>query len=116
MLDGDGFPDLVVNHVGTPSEVWLASCTEARALVLDLEGPGANTFGVGARVVVETSEGTLVREITTRAGWASAAHPRAWFGLGEARVRSVVITWPDGHVQDLGLQGYLDRRVTVVYE
>ena len=115
-LNSDGFPDLVVNHVGTASEAWLASCTDARALVIELEGPGANTFGVGARVVVETSEGTQVREITTRAGWASAAHPRAWFGLGDARVRSVVITWPDGHVQDLDLQGTLDRRMTVVYE
>lgn len=115
-LDEDGFPDLVVNHVGTASEAWLASCTSARALVVELEGPAPNTFGVGARVIVETSAGSQVREITTRAGWASAIHPRAWFGLGSARVASVTVIWPDGHVQDLGLSGSVDRRVTVAYD
>jgi hypothetical protein len=112
LIDGDLSLDLVVNHRGSASQIWLAECA-GRALVVELTGPAPNTFGVGARVEVETSEGTQVRRVDSRAGWASSVHPRAHFGLGEAEVLSVHVTWPDGQVQEVEVPAFPDRRVRV---
>lgn len=112
-LDGDGFPDLLVTHLGTPSRLYRATCTAARALVIDLDGPAPNRFGVGARVEVETDRGTFTREVGTKPGWAAASHPRAWFGLGEARIRGVTVRWPDGVDQAVDVPAGADGRVVV---
>ncbi len=115
-LDGDGFPDLLVTHVGTPSRLYRATCTAARALVVELDAPAPNRFGVGARVEVETDGGTSVREVGTKPGWAAASHPRAWFGLGEARILAVTVRWPDGVDQVVDVPADTDGRVVVVRE
>ncbi|MES2640140.1 MAG: CRTAC1 family protein [Myxococcota bacterium] len=115
-LDGDGFPDLLVSNLGTPSRLYRATCTAARALVVELDGPAPNRFGIGARVEVETDAGVLTRDVGTKPGWAAAAHPRAWFGLGEARVVSVTVRWPDGVDQAVDISGYVDRAIVVTRE
>jgi hypothetical protein len=110
-LDGDGFPELLVSKQGTPSRLWRPTCTSSRALIVELEGPAPNRFGVGARVEVETDEGVLVRHVDTKPGWAAASHPRAWFGLGDAAPRRLTVTWPDGVVQVFVVEA--DTRVVV---
>ncbi len=112
LIDGDLSLDLVVNHRGSASQLWLAECA-GRALVVELSAPAPNTFGAGSRVEVQTSEGTQVRRVDSRAGWASSVHPRAHFGLGEAQVLGLTVTWPDGTVQDVEVPDFPDRRVQV---
>jgi hypothetical protein len=99
-LDGDGFPDLLVSNQGVASRLWRASCTDAGALVVELDGPAPNRFGVAARVSLTTTSGTQTRVVDTKPGWAAAAHPRAWFGLGDATGGLLTVAWPDGAVTE----------------
>jgi hypothetical protein len=109
----DGFPDLLVSNLGTPSRLYRASCTAARALTVELDGPAPNRFGIGARVEVETDAGVQVREIGTKPGLAAASYPRAWFGLGDARVVSVTVRWPDGVDQAVDVPADADGPLVV---
>ena len=113
LLNDDGFLDLAVAHLGTRSMLYQARCTAARALVVDLVGHAPNTFGVGARVLVETDAGTLQREVMAKPGWGGAIHPRAHFGLGAHTVRAVTVLWPDGPIQDQPVASDIDGRITV---
>ena len=113
MLNDDGFLDIASANLGSPSFLYQANCTTARALVVELVGRPPNTYGVGARVIVETSEHTMHREITTKPGWAGAMHPRAHFGLGNGTVLNVTIYWPDGELQNIDVNPYIDGRIYV---
>jgi hypothetical protein len=116
LMNDDGFLDLVLTNLGSPSHLYLAECTTSRALVLDLAGTNGNTFGIGARVVVETDQSTMVREVGSKSGWGGAQHPRAHFGLGDQKVVSVTIHWPSGSVQTVEVSPGIDGRITVVEE
>lgn len=100
LVNGDLSLDLVVVNVGdAPSTGWFGQCTaEDRALVVELQGAGANTFGVGAQVEVQTAERTLVHEVSAEAGWGGAVHPRAVFGLGALQTERLRVRWPSGAV------------------
>lgn len=115
MFNDDGFPELVVVNLDGPSHVWQPSCTAARALVVSLRQDGGNTRGVGARVTVGFSDGSVaVQEISAKAGWGGAMEPRAWFGLGERRVESLTVRWPDGDVQEVQVNPGVDGRIELV--
>ena len=96
-----------------PTRVFRSDCTANRALVVDLVGQAPNTFGIGARVELQLSERTLVREITTNAGWGSSIHPRAHFGLGTEPVESLVVQWPSGTRQSVDVGRWVDGRMSV---
>ena len=103
LLNGDSFPDALVGNTGSPARLYVAECTEAAGLVVELRSPGGNPYAVGARLVLETSEGQQTRVISTTTGWSGTTHPRAHFGLGEAEAYTLTINWPSGTVQDLDL-------------
>jgi hypothetical protein len=113
LLNDDGFLDIAVTHLGAPSQLWLSDCTAARSLIVSLEGSASNRWGIGARVVLETSGGTLEREISTAPGWGGASHPRAHFGLGEVTVESMTVHWPAGTVQEIEIEPDVQGRVSV---
>lgn len=66
-----------------------------------LEGRPPNTGAWGARVEVVTDRGRMARELRPANGFMSQSDPRLHFGLGEARLRSVTVRWPDGRRQTL---------------
>jgi hypothetical protein len=116
MLNDDGFLDIAVLNLGTPSFLYQAQCTAARALVVDLDGTPPNTFGMGARIVVETDNGTLHREVSSKPGWGGAMHPRAHFGLGDRRIQSVTVHWLNGEAQEVQVHPLMDGRIRVAQE
>lgn len=102
LLDGDGYPDLLMTNLGDPSRLYRAPCMENRALIVDLVGTRSNHFGVGARLEAYIGDQVMYREIGSNVGWGGSAHPRAWFGLGpEGVVDRLVIRWPSGIVQEI---------------
>ncbi|MDP6935516.1 MAG: CRTAC1 family protein, partial [Myxococcota bacterium] len=113
MLDDDGVLEAVVAHLDSPTRIYRSPCTTDRALVVDLVGQTPNTFGVGAWLELQTSERTMIREITTNSGWASTIHPRAHFGLGQLEVESLVVHWPSGESQTVELNPGVDGRISV---
>jgi hypothetical protein len=104
-LDNDGALDLVVNNVNEPAAIYRnrsRSVSAQHYLTVRLRGDGANTAGVGAKVLVHHGRDMqLVEQMPTR-GFQSAVDPRPHFGLGAAsRVDSIVVIWPDHRFQVL---------------
>jgi|GEM_PF-2981734 len=116
MLNDDGYPDIASLNLGNPSFLYQARCTTNRALVIDLEGKPPNTFGVGSRIVVETTQGKQHREVTTKPGWGGSMHPRVYFGLGKSRVKSVTVHWLGGDTQIVEVDPGVDGRIRVAQE
>jgi len=113
-LNEDAFLDLVVTHLEAPSRIYLSVCTDAPALVVELEGRASPSFGEGARVEVHAGEVVLIREVSANPGWGAAMHPRAHFGLGDLSAERLVVYWPSGRTQEVALDLDGSARVRVV--
>jgi hypothetical protein len=99
--DDDGDMDvLIVDLDHAPRLLENQSPRRGRWLAVRLEGRGANTAALGARVRVSAGERSWTREMRTVAGLYSSHDPRLHFGLGagDAPV-SVEVRWPDGLLQ-----------------
>ncbi len=72
------------------------------ALWISLRDELGNSFGVGARIQIQTSapaDSIQVRELKASGGFNSFDAPKVHFGLGKARaVSGVTVTWRDGAV------------------
>ncbi len=100
-FDEDGRIDLVVNVLDGKAELlmnrserlghWVAVRVRGRPGVSDLTC-------VGARVAVESGGRTLTREIRAGGSFASCSGSDVFFGLGSARIDSIVVSFPDGRV------------------
>ncbi|HLQ58236.1 MAG TPA: VCBS repeat-containing protein, partial [Gemmatimonadales bacterium] len=105
-LDNDGALDLVVNNLNAPATIYRNRARDLDSadhhfLTVTLRGSGANTAGVGAKVMIAGPGHQLVEVMPTR-GFESAVDPRAHFGLGSARsVDSLIVVWPDRRFQVL---------------
>jgi hypothetical protein len=115
-LDNDGALDLVVNNIGAPAGIYRNRSRELGGhhyLTIRLRGAGANTAGIGTKVIV-AHDGTsqLVEQMPTR-GFQSSVDPRPHFGLGTSvRVDSLIVIWPDRRfqvVRDVGI----DQTITL---
>ena len=104
-LNNSGALDLVVNRIDAPAAIYrnhLRERNHAHYLRVQLDGSGANTEGIGAKVFVTAGGATqLVEQMPTR-GYESSVDHRLHFGLGaSARVDSVRVVWPNRWVQVL---------------
>ena len=97
-LNRDGFLDLYLGRQLRPPRVWLARCSDARWLSIELSDASANPQAYGAKVEVETADGTRTRWIQGGGeSFGASKPPVAHFGLGTAdTVSAVRVTWPDG--------------------
>jgi hypothetical protein len=104
-LDNDGALDLIVNRIGAPAAIYRNQArarTGNGALTIRLRGDGANTAGVGARVLVTVGGVTQLVEQQPTRGFQSSVDPRLHVGLGRAAVAdSLVVIWPDRRFQRL---------------
>ena len=106
-LDNDGALDLVVNNLNAPAAIYRNRAREidsagSHYLTVVPHGAGANTAGIGAKVIVSAAGRRQLVEVIPTRGFESAVDPRPHFGLGAAtRVDSVVVVWPDRRSQVL---------------
>jgi hypothetical protein len=101
-LDNDGDLDLVVNNLIDAPFLFQNNTNDASDyLRIKLEGPANNPQGLGAKVTVRTTEEQFADHTLTR-GFQSSVDPVMHFGLGEAGVAHIQITWPDGKWQEIG--------------
>lgn len=102
-LDGDGDLDLVVNNENMPAFVYKNLSVEKlhhHYLNIRLQGRAPNTMGVGARVTLYAPSGMQMLEAMPLRGFESCSDAMLHFGLGDqTRADSLVIVWPDQHVQ-----------------
>ena len=117
-LDNDGALDLVVNNLnGTASifrnRAWQLDSTNHHYLTVNLRGTGANTQGIGAKVMIRAGGKRQFAEVMPTRGFESSVDPRAHFGLGTARtVDTLTVVWPDRRSQ-VWLNVPADRIVTL---
>ncbi|HMG97006.1 MAG TPA: ASPIC/UnbV domain-containing protein, partial [Gemmatimonadaceae bacterium] len=71
-------------------------------LTVVLRGAGANTAGIGAKVIVKDHGSTQLLEQEPTRGFLSSVEPRLHFGLGQSKqIDSLIVIWPDRRFQVL---------------
>ena len=115
-LDNDGALDLVVNQINAPASIYRNRARETSGhayLQVRLQGSGANTAGIGAKVIVRDGGRTQLLEQSPTRGFESSVDPRLHFGLGESKtVDSLTVIWPDRRYQIL-TNLLVDETITV---
>ncbi|THD69758.1 hypothetical protein E7Z59_05365 [Robertkochia marina] len=99
-LDNDGDLDLVLNNLNEPS-VILENKSEAdekhHQISFDIRFEGANTHGIGTKVLGYTEGRLSYRELFPVKGFQASSQPRIHLGTGQAQtLDSLRIIWPDG--------------------
>ena len=104
-LNNSGALDLVVNNVNAPASIYRNRARELNGrhyLTIALRGDGANTGGIGAKVIARAGGTTQMLEAMPTRGFQSAVDPRLHLGLGaSARVDTLTVIWPDRRFQTL---------------
>jgi enediyne biosynthesis protein E4 len=99
-LDRDGDLDIVVTNYEAPPTIFRNDSQTGHRLLIRLVGQGANSFGVGAVVRIETDAGIQIRQHTLTRGIASSDEPLIHFGLGDqAVIGRLSVEWPSGRHQ-----------------
>jgi len=101
-LDNDGYPDLVINNLNDDATIYRnngARLKPAKYLRVKLKGAGKNTFGIGAKVHVQTAHSSQVQEEYLSRGFQSSVDPVMHFGLAtDSIIWSITVNWPGGKV------------------
>jgi enediyne biosynthesis protein E4 len=104
-LDNDGDLDLITNNTNEPSSIWENSSADKKLnsyLRIKLLGPSKNSFGIGAKIMVEANGSTQYQELFLTRGFQSSVEPIAHFGLGSNQtIDKVKVIWPDGRQSEL---------------
>jgi hypothetical protein len=102
-FDNDGDLDLVISALGQrPVLLRNEGVGAGNWITIRAKGGKSNSFGLGATVRVETSEGVQVREINNVASYLSANDVRLHVGLGPAKtIQRIEVLWPSGTRQVL---------------
>jgi hypothetical protein len=115
-LNNTGALDLVVNRINAPAAIYRSHARERTGnhyLTVILRGAGANTAGIGAKVMIKHRGVMQMLEQMPTRGFQSSVDPRLHFGLGAAdRIDSLMVIWPDHRYQVL-TNVAADRSVTL---
>lgn len=99
-LDNDGALDLVINNLNDIATIYQNHTAENKKthfIRIRLKGEGLNTFGIGAKVFVETQHTHQMQEEYTSRGFQSSVDPIMHVGLGaDSIIESIKIKWPGG--------------------
>ncbi|MEP6858586.1 MAG: VCBS repeat-containing protein, partial [Gemmatimonadales bacterium] len=104
-LNNTGELDLVVNNVNAPASIYRNRAREMNGnsyLTVALRGTGANTAGIGTKVIARDHDGTQLLELQPTRGFLSSVEPKLHFGLGKStQIDSLTVIWPDRSFQVL---------------
>ena len=101
--DNDGDLDIVVSNCGqSPILMRNDGGNRNHWITIKARGTASNSFGLGAKVRVETGSRVQLKEINNVASYLSSNDIRLYFGLGrEPKVERIEIIWPSGKKQTL---------------
>lgn len=106
-LDNDGDLDLITNNLNEPAGIYLNQANilypENTHLSVRLRGSGANTAGVGAKVILRYGKGgdsLQSQQLMPTRGFQSSVEPRLSFGLGMRKtIDSLIVIWPSQQME-----------------
>ncbi|MBW6417270.1 CRTAC1 family protein [Celeribacter sp. PS-C1] len=114
-LNGDGRLDLVVVNRQSAMELYQnVTPNVGQYLAVSLRQPGLNPQAVGATVEILTNRGLQRQDVTIGGSHASGKSVPLHFGLADAEVAKVKVTWPDGEETDWVEITQFDRWVELV--
>ncbi|WP_026945184.1 VCBS repeat-containing protein [Algoriphagus marincola] len=99
-LNNDGYPDLVINNVNRPAQLFINQAdsllSEKNNLQIQLEGKGKNTYAIGTQIQIKAGEEIFYQEQMPNRGFQSSVDPKITIGLGSIiKLDEIRITWPD---------------------
>ena len=97
-LDNDGDLDVINSNFDAPPSVFRNDAT-GNSVTLSLQGTKSNSFGVGATIELETEGGALIRYHNYQNGYMSSNEPKIHFGVGNRRIKRIIVHWPSGTSQ-----------------
>jgi Flp pilus assembly protein TadD/peroxiredoxin len=102
-FDHDGRLEIALkNRTGPQLRILRCETPDlGNALALRLRGTMSNRDGVGALVVLATTEGRQIKMLQAGTGFPSQHSKEIFFGIGKALSASAEIRWPNGGVQHL---------------
>ncbi len=110
-LDGDGDLELITNNTNAPASIWKNNSREQTGnhfLKIKLKGPAGNSYGIGARVMVNLDDTSLQYqwyELFPNKGYQSSVEPVLTIGLGKnTSIKSIGVHWPDGKADSYTVQ------------
>jgi enediyne biosynthesis protein E4 len=100
-LDNDGDLDLVTNNIEDPAFIYENKTSGNNYLQVSFEGSKNNKLGIGTKVTLHMSDGSMqYQEMTTNRGFFSASQAILHFGLGNKNtVEKLTVQWLDGKTQ-----------------
>jgi hypothetical protein len=117
-LDNDGDLDYVTNNAYDKAFIYENKAQQQQKnhyLRLQLQGPGTNTQGLGAKIWLYQDSSVQYQEFYPVRGYQSSIEPLVHFGLGKnKKVDSLRIQWPNGSMQVLR-QVAADQLLKVTY-
>ncbi len=102
-MDRDGDLDIIVNNMNDPVALYRNDIVSNPAsMLIQLRGTQSNHFGLGARLVAETTTGRHSRLMTSSRGYMSGAEPVIHLAVTDSRsIDRLTIHWPSGIIQQL---------------
>jgi len=101
-LDNDGDLDLITNNLDDDATIYqnnISQNTHTNYIRIKLNGENKNTFGIGAKVYVQTLHAKQMQEQYTTRGFQSSIDPVMHFGLGkDSIIQSLTVKWLSGKV------------------
>lgn len=101
-FDNDGDYDLVINNLNGDASLYRnnqEAIQNNNYIKISLRGDGLNTQGLGAKVEITTSNGTMFLEAWFTRGYQSSVEPVITAGIGSVEVvEAIKVVWPDGRV------------------
>lgn len=106
-FDNDGDLDCVINNINDPAHLYRNNLVENKGdslqwLKLNFEGPEKNRMGLGASVMLYLDNGSkLPYEHSIYRGYLSSVSETVHFGIGKAKIDSILVRWPGNKTQSL---------------
>ena len=107
-LNNDGFIDAF------GGSIYMNDTNTNNWITINTIGTTSNINGIGARIVLETSSGTQIRDVRSGDGFRYMNTLNSHFGVGtDTSIISITITWPSGIIDQI-LNPTLNQTLTAI--
>ena len=113
-LNNDGFIDAFIYTSGESKIFMNDTDANNNWIKIHTVGTVSNINGIGARVEVETSSGTQIRDVRSGEGFAYMSSLNTHFGIGtDTSITKITIRWPSGFIDEIDSPS-INQALTIV--